>query len=75
MADKEPFRSEGDLRLLRRYERARATDLLSLTAATDGLHRLFSLPGAPARLIRNAGMRAVGGQGLLKRFLIGRALG
>ncbi|WP_370459253.1 UbiH/UbiF family hydroxylase [Cupriavidus sp. SW-Y-13] len=75
MADKESFRPEGDLRLLRRYERARATDLLSLTAATDGLHRLFSLPGTPARVVRNLGMRAVGGQGLLKRFLIGRALG
>jgi len=75
MADKETFRSEGDLRLLRRYERARATDLLSLTAATDGLHRLFSLPGMPARVVRNLGMRAVGSQGLLKRFLIGHALG
>ncbi len=75
MADKETFRPEGDLRLLRRYERARATDLLSLTAATDGLHRLFSLPGTPARVVRNLGMRAVGSQGLLKRFLIGRALG
>ena len=75
MADKEAFRHEGDLRLLRRYERARATDLLSLTAATDGLHRLFSLPGTPARMVRNLGMRVVGGQGLLKRFLISRALG
>ncbi|AOZ07662.1 UbiH/UbiF family hydroxylase [Cupriavidus malaysiensis] len=75
MADKETFRGEGDLRLLRRYERARATDLLSLTVATDGLHRLFSLPGSLPALVRNAGMRAVGSQPLLKRFLIGRALG
>jgi len=75
MADKESFRGEGDLRLLRRYERARATDLLSLSVATDGLHRLFSLPGGLAATVRNAGMRAVGGQSLLKRFLIGRALG
>ncbi|CAG2152681.1 UbiH/UbiF family hydroxylase [Cupriavidus plantarum] len=75
MADKEAFRGEGDLRLLRRYERARATDLLSLTAATDGLHRLFSLPGSPARVMRNLGIRAVGRQSMLKQFLIGRALG
>ncbi|WP_342051559.1 MULTISPECIES: UbiH/UbiF family hydroxylase [unclassified Cupriavidus] len=75
MADKEAFRAEGDLRLLRRYERARATDLLSLTAATDGLHRLFSLPGSPARVMRNLGIRAVGRQSMLKQFLIGRALG
>jgi ubiquinone biosynthesis UbiH/UbiF/VisC/COQ6 family hydroxylase len=75
LAGKEAFRQEGDLRLLRRYERARATDLLSLTAATDGLHRLFSLPGTAARLVRNTGMRAVGRQSLLKRFLIGHALG
>jgi ubiquinone biosynthesis UbiH/UbiF/VisC/COQ6 family hydroxylase len=75
MAAKEPFRGEGDLRLLRRYERARATDLLSLTAATDGLHRLFSLPGSVARVVRNTGIRAVGSQSLLKRFLIEKALG
>lgn len=75
MADKESFRAEGDIRLLRRYERARATDLLSLTAATDGLHRLFSMQGGLPRLVRNTGMRAVGAQSLLKRFLIGRALG
>ncbi|CAG9179336.1 3-demethoxyubiquinol 3-hydroxylase [Cupriavidus laharis] len=75
MAAKESFRSEGDLRLLRRYERARATDLLSLTAATDGLHRLFSLPGSVARVVRNTGIRTVGRQSLLKRFLIERALG
>lgn len=75
MAAKEAFRDEGDIRLLRRYERARATDLLSLTAATDGLHRLFSLQGGMARMVRNQGMRAVGAQSLLKRFLIGRALG
>lgn len=75
MAAKESFRGEGDLRLLRRYERARATDLLSLTAATDGLHRLFSLPGSVARVVRNTGIRTVGRQSLLKRFLIERALG
>ncbi|CAG2159685.1 UbiH/UbiF family hydroxylase [Cupriavidus numazuensis] len=75
MAAKESFRSEGDLRLLRRYERARATDLLSLTAATDGLHRLFSLPGSAARVVRNTGIRTVGRQSLLKRILIERALG
>ncbi|KWR88578.1 UbiH/UbiF family hydroxylase [Cupriavidus sp. IDO] len=75
LAAKEPFRGEGDLRLLRRYERARASDLLSLTAATDGLHRLFSLPGSVARVVRNTGIRAVGSQSLLKRFLIEKALG
>lgn len=75
MAAKESFRSEGDLRLLRRYERARAADLLSLTAATDGLHRLFSLDNPLARAVRNTGMRAVGSQALLKRLLIGKALG
>lgn len=75
MAAKESFRQEGDLRLLRRYERARAADLLSLTAATDGLHRLFSLEGTAARFVRNTGLRAVGAQSMLKRFLIGRALG
>jgi len=75
MAERETMRDHGDLRLLRRYERARREDLLSLTAATDGLHKLFALPGALPRTVRNAGMRMVGMTPFIKRLLIKHALG
>ena len=75
MAERETMRDHGDLRLLRRYERARREDLLSLTAATDGLHKLFALPGALPRTVRNAGMRMVGMTPFIKRLLIRHALG
>jgi ubiquinone biosynthesis UbiH/UbiF/VisC/COQ6 family hydroxylase len=75
LAAKESFRDCGDLRLLRRYERARREDVLALTIATDGLHRLFALPGTVARTARNTGMRLVGAAPFLKRFLIEHALG
>ncbi|CAG2149017.1 UbiH/UbiF family hydroxylase [Ralstonia mannitolilytica] len=75
MAERETMRDHGDLRLLRRYERARREDLLSLTAATDGLHRLFALPGALPRTVRNAGMALVGMTPFIKRLLIKHALG
>lgn len=75
MAERETMRDHGDLRLLRRYERARREDLLSLTAATDGLHKLFALPGALPRTVRNAGMALVGMTPFIKRLLIKHALG
>lgn len=72
---KEPFRDLGDLVLLRRYERSRREDIGALTIATDGLQRLFSVPGTLARAVRNAGMTLVGAQPLLKRWLVSAALG
>ena len=72
---KEPFRDLGDLVLLRRYERARREDIGALTLATDGLQRLFSVPGMLARSVRNAGMAFVGAQPLVKRWLVSAALG
>ncbi|MGF2506196.1 FAD-dependent monooxygenase, partial [Ralstonia pseudosolanacearum] len=75
MAERETMRDHGDLRLLRRYERARREDLLSLTAATDGLHTLFALPGALPRMVRNAGMRVLGLTPFIKRLLVRHALG
>lgn len=75
LAAKEPFRDLGDLVLLRRYERARREDIGALTLATDGLQRLFAVPGTLARSVRNAGMALVGAQPLVKRWLVASALG
>jgi ubiquinone biosynthesis UbiH/UbiF/VisC/COQ6 family hydroxylase len=75
ISEKEPFRQLGDLTLLRRYERARREDIRSLLLATDGLQRLFALPGHMARGLRNTGLALVSAQPLLKRWLVTAALG
>ncbi|WP_322106942.1 UbiH/UbiF family hydroxylase [Paraburkholderia sp. J41] len=75
VTQKEAFRDLGDPVLLRRYERGRREDIQKLVMATDGLQRLFSFPGMLARAVRNTGMAFVGGQPLLKRWLVASALG
>lgn len=75
IARKEAFRDLGDTVLLRRYERGRREDIRKLAAATDGLQRLFSIPGTIARAMRNTGMAFVGAQPLIKRWLVAAALG
>ncbi|WP_061138547.1 UbiH/UbiF family hydroxylase [Caballeronia fortuita] len=75
IANKESFRDLGDPILLRRYERARREDIQKLMFATDGLQRLFAVPGTLARAVRNTGMAFVGAQPLIKRWLVSAALG
>jgi 2-polyprenyl-6-methoxyphenol hydroxylase-like FAD-dependent oxidoreductase len=75
IANKEAFRDLGDPVLLRRYERARREDIQKLVVATDGLQKLFSVPGTLARAVRNTGMALVGAQPLVKRWLVSAALG
>jgi len=64
----------GDLKVLKRYERARKGDNLAMLAAFDALNRLFRLPlwAAP---VRAAGMRVVGIAAPVKHALMQRALG
>ncbi|KWZ34204.1 MULTISPECIES: UbiH/UbiF family hydroxylase [Burkholderia] len=75
IAGKESFRNLGDTVLLRRYERSRREDIRALMVATDGLQRLFAVPGSLAKAVRNAGMAFVGAQPLVKRWLVSAALG
>jgi len=65
----------GEYRLLRRYERARREDVLAMTAATDGLQRLFGDSGRPLRWMRNGGLALVNQALPLKRLLIRQAFG
>jgi 2-polyprenyl-6-methoxyphenol hydroxylase-like FAD-dependent oxidoreductase len=74
IADREPWRSVGDERLLRRYVRRRAGPTLAMTRITDGLLRLFAEPSAPVRQLRNNGMNVVNRIPPLKRWLTRRAL-
>ncbi|MGH8686145.1 MAG: FAD-dependent monooxygenase [Burkholderiales bacterium] len=71
---REPGRDPGDLRLLRRYERARAEDVLAMQATVHGLWRLFGAHGAGWSRLRNAGLNLTDRLPVLKNLLIRRAM-
>ena len=75
LQDREDWRNPGDLKLLRRYERARKSDVLATGLATDGLQQLFGLPGAPAQALRNWGMSGFDRLGPVKDWVTRRAMG
>ncbi len=75
LMQREQFRDPGEIRLLRRYERARAEDILAFAWATDGLQRLFAAPGGVAAKLRNAGLNLTNALPVVKNLLIRRALG
>lgn len=75
LQQREVFRDPGEIRLLRRYERARAEDILALAWVTDGLQRLFAARGGAAAKLRNAGLNLTNALPVLKNLLIRRALG
>jgi len=65
----------GALSLLRRFERARKEDILSMMLTTDGLQKLFNneLPALAA--VRNWGLRLTGRIGPVRLLLIQHAVG
>jgi 2-octaprenyl-6-methoxyphenol hydroxylase len=65
----------GDAQLLARYERWRSLDTLMVAAATDGLTRLYGIPGRTASAIRRFGMGLVGRIGPLRDQLMAEARG
>jgi ubiquinone biosynthesis UbiH/UbiF/VisC/COQ6 family hydroxylase len=75
IAAREPGRDPGELRLLRRYERARAEDILAMRATVHGLYRLFGARGAPLARLRNAGLKLADRLPVLKSALIRHAMG
>jgi 2-polyprenyl-6-methoxyphenol hydroxylase-like FAD-dependent oxidoreductase len=75
LTHKEYFRSYGDMRLLRRYERARQADAAVLRLATDGLQRLFVMPDERIRSLRNWGMRRFDQLSPVKAMVMSRATG
>ena len=64
----------GDLRVLRRYARARREDVSAMQFVTDRLDRLFAAEGRGASWLRNAGLRMVDSQRWAKAVLTGRAM-
>jgi 2-polyprenyl-6-methoxyphenol hydroxylase-like FAD-dependent oxidoreductase len=69
------WRSVGDARLLRRYERARRADVLQMSLATDGLQQLFAHDLGPLQALRNWGMRGFDRTRLVKHWITAQAMG
>ena len=72
---KEFWRPLHDLRMLRRYERARAADVLAMGLVTDGLQRLFAQPGPWVPQLRNWGLSAFDRCGPIKHWMTRHAMG
>ena len=71
---REAWRSVGDAKLLRRYERERLAPTWAMGQVTDGLLRLFSHEAPAVRELRNRGLNLVNRMTPLKRWLTARAL-
>jgi 2-polyprenyl-6-methoxyphenol hydroxylase-like FAD-dependent oxidoreductase len=69
------WRAVDDLRLLRRYERARKADMLALDAGMDGLQLLFTREGPGWGALRSLGLQCVERASWLKPWLARHAMG
>jgi len=65
----------SDAQLLKRYENWRGLDSFMVALATDGLTRLFGVPGGAASAVRRIGMAAVQRTPALKGFFMDEARG
>jgi 2-octaprenyl-6-methoxyphenol hydroxylase len=65
----------GDAQLLKRYERWRSLDTFLIASSTDGLARLFGIPGPAASAVRRLGLSAVERISPLKSFFMAEARG
>ncbi|MEO8142682.1 MAG: FAD-dependent monooxygenase [Betaproteobacteria bacterium] len=75
LADRGPGRDPGDLRLLRRYERARAEDILAMRTTVHGLFCLFGANSPGISRLRNAGLNFADRMPVLKNLLMRHAMG
>jgi 2-polyprenyl-6-methoxyphenol hydroxylase-like FAD-dependent oxidoreductase len=73
--EREYWRELGDLKLLRRYERARQAEVSAMGWLTDGLFGLFGQTDSRVQALRNWGMSGVDRLGPLKHWLARKAMG
>lgn len=73
LAARVPGQDCGDRQLLRRYERARREDIVTMGLGTDGLQKLFAARAVWVSGVRNSGMAAVDHLPFLKNLLIRHA--
>jgi ubiquinone biosynthesis UbiH/UbiF/VisC/COQ6 family hydroxylase len=74
IAHRSPLERPGDLRLLRRYARARREDVTAMQFVTDGLDRLFASRAPALAWLRNSGLDLVDSQPWMKGALAERAM-
>ena len=72
--ERSPIERPGDLRVLRRYARARREDVVAMQLVTDGLDRLFASRAAGVAWLRNAGLSLVDRHSSVKGGLLERAV-
>jgi len=75
LAARAPGRDPGELRLLRRYARARAEAILAMSTTVHGLHRLFDSPAPTLARLRNTGLNLADRLPVLKNLLMRHAMG
>lgn len=67
-------RQLGDIYVLRRYERARKADMMSMRVLTHGLNSLYMHPAPWLKVLRNGGMQCLNRMPVLKRQLVQQAV-
>lgn len=75
LREREYWRGVGDEKLLRRYERSRKAEVMTMGATMDGLQQLFSRDDASWQALRNWGMNGFERSGLLKQWVARQAMG
>lgn len=75
LQQRDAWRSTGDRRLLRSYERERKAALAPMGLAMDGLQQLFTRREAPLQALRNWGMKGFEHSGPLKDWMARQAMG
>ena len=73
--EREPWRGPGELKLLRRYERARQADVAAMALATDGLFGLFGHTDTRVQALRRWGLNNFNRLAPLKHWTMQRAMG
>lgn len=74
LAERNPLADVGDRFVLRRYERARKADVLSMQGLTHGLYGAFDSQQSLVKALRNWGLSLPNHHPILKRALIKQAL-
>lgn len=74
LAAREFWRPLNDMKLLRRYARARQADVQSMAWVTDHLQTLFAHAGAPWQPLRNWGLNTFNHLGPIKRWATRNAM-
>lgn len=74
LSQRNPYQDIGDATVLRRYERTRKSDMLSMRQLTHGLHLLFENEQPIVKKLRNWGLQLTNHQPALKKHLIKQAV-